>query len=95
MAQPLLTQNEIENNLKTLDGWTLNGDRIEKTLTLQDFGRAMGFVTSVALLAERRDHHPDITIRWNTVTLVLSTHSAGGLTAQDFALAREIDGLRA
>jgi len=93
MPPTLLTPNEIENNLKTLRGWALTGNQIEKTLTLTDFSRAIGFVMSVALLAERRDHHPDITIRWNTVTLVLSTHSAGGLTVDDFALAREIDGL--
>ena len=93
MAPTLLTPNEIETSLRSLKGWTLKGNQIEKTVTLPDFGRAMGFVTSVALLAERRDHHPDITIRWNTVTLLLSTHSAGGLTAHDVDLAREIDGL--
>jgi len=93
MAQTLLTPNELETGLRSLKGWTLKMDQIEKTVTLADFGRAMGFVTSVALLAERRDHHPDITIRWNTVTLTLSTHSAGGLTALDIELAREIDEL--
>jgi 4a-hydroxytetrahydrobiopterin dehydratase len=70
----------------------LKGNQIEKTVTLSDFA-GEGFVTTVALIAERRDHHPDITIRWNTVTLTVSTHSAGGLTAHDFELAREIDGL--
>lgn len=93
MAPTLLTQNEIETGLTSLKGWALKGNQIEKTVTLSDFGRAMGFVTTVALIAERRDHHPDITIRWNTVTLTVSTHSAGGLTARDFDLAREIDGL--
>jgi len=79
--------------MKALDGWTLNGKQIEKKVELADFIRAMGFVTSVALLAQTHDHHPDIDIRWNTVHLVLSTHSAGGLTANDFALARDIDAL--
>jgi len=53
----------------------------------------MGFVNSVALLAEKANHHPDIDIRWNTITLTLSTHSAGGLTEKDFTLAAEIDAL--
>jgi 4a-hydroxytetrahydrobiopterin dehydratase len=53
----------------------------------------MGFVNSVALLSEKANHHPDIDIRWNTVTLALSTHSAGGLTEKDAALAAEIDAL--
>ncbi len=53
----------------------------------------MGFVVSVGLLAEKANHHPDIDIRWNKVTLVLSTHSAGGITEKDIALAREIEKL--
>lgn len=53
----------------------------------------MGFVNSVALLAEKRNHHPDINIRWNKVHLALSTHSAGGLTKLDFKLAKAIDEL--
>ncbi|MEX1274368.1 MAG: 4a-hydroxytetrahydrobiopterin dehydratase, partial [Bacteroidota bacterium] len=62
-------------------------------MELKDFVHAMGFVNSVALLAEGMDHHPDIDIRWNKVTLTLSTHSAGGLTENDFKLAKAIDGL--
>jgi 4a-hydroxytetrahydrobiopterin dehydratase len=53
----------------------------------------MGFVQSVALLAEKADHHPDIDIRWNKVTLMLSTHSEGGLTEKDFSLAVQINSL--
>lgn len=93
MVPTLLTPNEIQDQLKKLKGWTLNGKQIEKTVTLADFVRAMGFVTSVALMAQTHDHHPDIDIRWNTVTLVLSTHSAGGLTSNDFTLAAGIDAL--
>lgn len=66
---------------------------ISRTVMLKDFVAAMGFVQSVALLAEKADHHPDIDIRWNRVTLTLSTHSAGGLTEKDFALAALINSL--
>ena len=71
----------------------LAGKEIRKKFELKDFVRAMGFVNSVALLAEKANHHPDIDIRWNAVTLTLSTHSAGGLTEKDFVLARKIDAL--
>ena len=90
---PLLTKNQISTELKKLKGWKLSGEEIRKTWKLKDFVRAMGFVASVALIAERANHHPDIDIRWNKVLLVLSTHSAGGLTKKDFDLARQIDAL--
>ena len=89
----LLNDDDVRKGLASLRGWTLAGREIRRTFEHKDFVRAMGFVGSVALLAEKANHHPDIDIRWNKVTLVLSTHSAGGLTDKDFALAREIDGL--
>lgn len=93
MTRTLLTEEQIQQQLRELKGWTRFGNEIKKTVRLQDFVRAMGFVNSVALLAEKMDHHPDIDIRWNTVHLTLSTHSAGGLTEYDFTLARQIDQL--
>ncbi|MEX1139866.1 MAG: 4a-hydroxytetrahydrobiopterin dehydratase [Bacteroidota bacterium] len=93
MAQIVLSKGDIQAKLKKLKGWSLEGDQIRKTIEAKDFVRAMGFVNSVALLAERQNHHPDIDIRWNKVTLVLSTHSAGGLTEDDFTLAARIDEL--
>ena len=66
---------------------------ITRTFQFPDFVAAMGFVNQVAGLAEAAGHHPDIDIRWNQVTLALTTHDVGGLTEKDFALAREIDGL--
>jgi len=72
--------------------WTVDGASMSRTFTFSDFIGAMGFVTEIALLAEKAFHHPDIDIRWNQVTLVLSTHSEGGLTEQDLALASAIDG---
>jgi 4a-hydroxytetrahydrobiopterin dehydratase len=73
--------------------WRREGGVMVKTVTRSDFAEAMGFVNEVAGLSEAANHHPDIDIRWNTVTLRLSTHSAGGLTAKDLALAEQIDGL--
>lgn len=90
---PLLTAEQVTLELGRLNGWSLAGREIRKTFERKDFARAMGFVGSVALLAEKANHHPDIDIRWNKVTLTLSTHSAGGLTEKDFRLAAEIDGL--
>jgi 4a-hydroxytetrahydrobiopterin dehydratase len=93
MNRNRLSETEIDEQIKKLRGWARAGDAITKTFEHKDFVRAMGFVQSAAILAERADHHPDIDIRWNKVTLTLSTHSAGGLTALDFSLAAEIDGL--
>jgi len=90
---PTLSEAEIKKELGALKGWELAGKEIRKKFDKKDFVRAMGFVNSVALLAEKANHHPDIDIRWNAVTLTLSTHSAGGLTDKDFSLARAIDGL--
>ena len=89
----LSTDDQIARELQSLKEWVKFGKEIKKTYQLKDFVRAMGFVNSVALLAERANHHPDIDIRWNRVTLILSTHSAGGLTEKDFDLAREIEKL--
>lgn len=89
----LLSNDQIAKELHSLRGWDLTGKEIRKSFELKDFVHAMGFVNSVALLAEKADHHPDIDVRWNKVTLVLSTHSAGGLTEKDFSLAKEIEKL--
>jgi 4a-hydroxytetrahydrobiopterin dehydratase len=90
---PLLSHDKIEKELATLKSWTLVEKEISKTFDKDDFVHAMGFVNSVALLAEKANHHPDIDIRWNKVTLTLSTHTAGGLTEKDMHLAKEIEGL--
>jgi 4a-hydroxytetrahydrobiopterin dehydratase len=93
MPPTLLTEEQIQSKLKELKSWTRTGNEIRKLLELEDFVHAMGIVNSVALLAEKQNHHPDIDIRWNKVTLTLSTHSAGGLTESDFKLAKAIDEL--
>ena len=89
-----LTEKEIEGGLNTARGWNREGDEIVGVFVFDDFVRAMGFVNSVALLAEKMNHHPDIDVRWNKVTLRLSTHSAGGLTSKDFDLAGQINTLQ-
>lgn len=84
---PLLKASEIKTALKRAPGWKQRGKTIQRTFEFDDFVAAVKFVNQVAKLAERAWHHPDIDIRWNQVTLTLSTHSEGGLTAKDFELA--------
>lgn len=86
-----LTPAQIEGIPASLPGWAVEGDSLRRTYEFSDFVGAMAFVTKVALVAEKANHHPDIDIRWNTVTLVLSTHHAGGLTEKDTTLAAELD----
>ncbi len=75
-----------------MKGWSFHdGKEIRKEFTHKNFVEAMSFVTAIALIAERANHHPDIDIRWGTVHLALSTHSEGGITVKDIALAKEID----
>ena len=88
-----LTEAQVRQALQTLSGWVVKGLQISKQYTFNDFLEAMAFVNRVAALAEAADHHPDITIHYNRVILTLATHSAGGLTEKDFALARQIDGM--
>jgi 4a-hydroxytetrahydrobiopterin dehydratase len=87
----LLSQEELHVALKTLSGWNYMDSAIVKSYTFKDFVQAMRFVNTVAATAESVNHHPDIDIRWNTVKLALSTHSAGGLTEKDIHLATMID----
>lgn len=83
---------QIDEALQTLQGWEMKDGAIVRMYKFKDFLESMAFVNRVAALAEEADHHPDILIRWNKVTLTLVTHSAGGLTEKDFALARATDG---
>jgi 4a-hydroxytetrahydrobiopterin dehydratase len=88
------TSEQVTAELAATPGWELSGGQLARTVTRKDFRDALLFVNAVGYLAERANHHPDIAVSWNKVTLTLVTHSAGGLTAKDFALAREISGLR-
>lgn len=86
-----LTEAQIEESLKALPQWSEAGGVIQRTWQFKDFLHSMRFVSMVADLAEKRQHHPDILVRYNKVTLSLSTHDAGGITQKDFDLAREAD----
>jgi 4a-hydroxytetrahydrobiopterin dehydratase len=89
----VLTDEQVADRLAGLPGWTQEHDSIVHVQKLADFKAALLYVGAVAYLAEAANHHPDILIRWNKVTLTLSTHSAGGLTVNDFALAEQINRL--
>ena len=88
----LLDEAAIEAALRDVE-WARDGQSLVKRITRADFRDAIAFVNRVAEIAEAMDHHPDIDIRWRTVTLRASTHSAGGLTEMDFAFARAVDPL--
>jgi 4a-hydroxytetrahydrobiopterin dehydratase len=90
---PKLKAAEIKAALKSVPGWKKNGPAITRTFQFKDFPAAIKFVNSVASLAEKARHHPDIDVRWNEVALTLSTHSEGGLTEKDFKLGRRFDRL--
>ena len=91
-AGPLkLEEAKIILALAALPQWRRDGEIISRTFTFKDFSAAMKFVNDVADLAGQAQHHPDIDIRWNQVTLALTTHDAGGLTEKDFALARQCE----
>lgn len=87
----VLSEKEIKEKLKGLESWQLKGNEIIKTYAHKDFIDAMAFVNKVAILAEKADHHPDILVKYNKVTLTLSTHSQGGVTDNDINLAGNID----
>ena len=89
----LLTDADIESVLSRLPGWERAGSSIRRTFDFDSFAAAIAFVDRVAELADEADHHPDIDIRYSKVTLVLSTHSAGGLTHRDARLAERIDSI--
>ena len=83
----------IESALSRVPDWTRDGDTIRRSLRFDDFVTAFGFMSRVALLAEKRDHHPDWSNVYSKVDIALSTHDAGGLTELDFDLAEAIDRL--
>ena len=92
-----LSQTERGAALASLPGWTWDEarDAITKRFRFADFSAAFGFMTRVAIAAERADHHPEWSNVWNRVDILLTTHDAKGLTAKDVALAREIEALAA
>jgi 4a-hydroxytetrahydrobiopterin dehydratase len=88
-----LTPGQIKAALPAVKDWKKQSAEIRRTFQFKDFAQALEFVNKVARVAEEANHHPDIDIRWNKVTLALATHSEGGLTQNDFDLAKRIDTL--
>jgi 4a-hydroxytetrahydrobiopterin dehydratase len=96
MADAALSAEEVQARLASVPGWELVDGKLHREVKLADFSEAFAFMTRVALLAEKLDHHPDWSNSWNTVTLDITSHAAGGITARCFELAeganRFVDG---
>src|ERR1700687_2962397 len=90
MGAAKLSEQEISSELAKLPGWSLEKGNLHRAFEFRDFTQAFGFMSQVALAAEKMDHHPDWSNSWNKVTVDLCTHSAGGLTKNDFGLAGKI-----
>jgi len=87
----ILTDSEIQQALSNLKGWQRQGKAIQRIFEFSDFKAAMGFVNKIADAAEQANHHPDIDIRYNKVTMALVSHDAGGVTQRDVKMARRIN----
>ncbi|MBA2493346.1 MAG: 4a-hydroxytetrahydrobiopterin dehydratase [Acidobacteria bacterium] len=91
MARKRLSDEEIENSLTKLDGWKIASGNLYKRFSFPNFAESLVFVNRVGAIAETQDHHPDICFGWGYAEFSITTHDAGGLTQNDFALAKEID----
>jgi len=90
----VLNKSEINEKLSSLKGWEFQDNSIGKEYELKDFKEALGFVNKIGDRAEEMDHHPDILLHdWNKVKITVSTHSAGGVTENDFKLAEKIENI--
>lgn len=89
----LLSDEEIRAQLGQLSGWERDGEAIARTFELADFVGSVAFVNKLVEPAEEMNHHPDVAVSWNRVTVSITNHEAGGITAADFELARRIDAL--
>lgn len=88
-----LEQQELETEVEKLDGWAVQDGALQKDYNCGDFDGSMAFVNRVAAAATAADHHPDVAISWDTVTLRWVTHSEGGITSSDVKMARQSDEL--
>ena len=92
MSRELLTQDVVEQRLAGLHpGWTGSTEQLRRSIEFADFPTAVEFVNRLAPICEELDHHPDLALRWRWVDVVLSTHSAGGVTDLDVTLAGQVD----
>ena len=90
---PLLSDEEIGRRLEAASGWERDGDAIRRDFKCGDFKGSVDFVNRLMPVAEAMNHHPDLAISWDTVTVTITTHTEGGLTENDFELASRIDAL--
>ena len=90
-----LTESELSAFASDHPDWVREGESITRVFVFKDFNASLGFVVRVGAASEVADHHPDIDIRWNKVTMTLTTHSVSALTEKDIALAEEFDGIAA
>jgi 4a-hydroxytetrahydrobiopterin dehydratase len=91
----VLTDTEVQQALTSLSGWQKKGEAIQRVFRFPDFKAAMQFVNKVADAAEKANHHPDIDIRYNTITMALVSHDAGGVTQRDVRMAETINKIAA
>lgn len=91
MERRKLSPDEVEDNLKSLDGWTADGDSIKRRYKFENFAESLEFVNRVGAIAEEADHHPDITFGWGYAEIATTTHDRGGVTDVDFGLAEKIN----
>jgi len=90
---PALTVDESRALLQQLDGWALHDQKISKSFQFKNYYRTIAFVNAVAWMTHREDHHPDMTVGYNTCRLEYSTHAIGGLSENDFICAAKVDAL--
>ncbi len=93
MKREILKPDELSAAIETLDGWTIEGKTLKKSLKFANFAAALDYVNRVGALAEAADHHPDITFGWGYAEIALTTHDRGGITDVDLAVAKQIDAI--
>lgn len=93
MARQKLSKEDAEKKLSELSGWEITNDKLKKRFEFENFASALAFVNNAGAIAEEKDHHPDIYFGWGYAEFFIITHDAGGLTHNDFTLAKEIDGI--
>jgi len=91
MGVEKMTPEQIQTGLKGLSGWELKDDKLHRQLKFKNFVQAFGFMSQVAILAEKADHHPEWSNVYSRVAIDLTTHEAGGISRRDFDLAKEIN----
>ena len=94
MERKKLSDTEIEKSLSDLNGWKVEDNNLKKRYSFANFAESLAFVNQVGAIAEQHDHHPDITFGWGFAEINLTTHDRGGVTAFDFAVAKEIDAFK-